>query len=266
VIGFAANVGFLFRELPYLERFAAASAAGFEAVEFAWPVVPAERVAAAIQATGLRVVLINVAAGDLDAGERGYANDPAATVRWRADVQAALRLADAVDCPTLNVLVGNQMSGTSLLDQFGCLRANLDWALPIAGRAGRALVVEMLNPIDTPRYLLTDPARTAAFIRAVDDPGFGLQFDTYHMGLVAPDVVEAFRELAPLVRHVQIADVPGRHEPGTGTLDWTGFFGALDDAAYSGAVGLEYVPLAGTTEGLGWIDRDEPSGVRRKRE
>ena len=250
----AVNVGFLFRELPYLERFTAARASGFDAVEFAWPTEPVDDVARAVGAAGLGAALINVAAGDLAAGERGHANDPAARDRWRADFEAAQRLADAVGCPALNVLAGNRVAGVPMIAQLDTLRANLDWALPRARDAGRILTLELLNPDDTPRYLLTDPARIRALLEAVGDPALRLQFDTYQFGRVVPDVTAAFREVAALVGHVQVGDVPDRHEPGTGSVEWLSFFAALDELGYAGAIGLEYDPRAGTFEGLGWIE------------
>jgi hydroxypyruvate isomerase len=250
---FAANVGFLFRERPYLERFAAARAAGFDAVEFAWPTVPAAAVEAAVRDAGLSVALLNVAAGDLDAGDRGHAADPAQRNRWRMDFEAAMRLADAVACPALHVLAGNRLDGVAVDLQLTCLRENLAWALPQARAAGRILTIELLNPFDTPRYLFTEPAALASFLTGFGDPALRLQFDTYHVGLVTGDVVAAFRDLSPFVGHIQVADVPGRHEPGTGTIDWAGFLGALDVAGYGGAVGLEYVPSGSTIDGLAWL-------------
>jgi hydroxypyruvate isomerase len=250
---FAANVGFLFRELPYLERFAAARAAGFDAVEFAWPTVPVAAVESAVRDAGLSVALLNVAAGDLDAGDRGHAADPAQRNRWRTDFEAAMRLADAVACPALHVLAGNRLDGVAVDAQLACLRENLAWALPLARAAGRILTIELLNPVDTPRYLFTEPVALTSFLSEFDDPALRLQFDTYHVGLVTGDVVSTFRELSGLVGHIQVADVPGRHEPGTGGIDWDGFFNALDAAGYGGAIGLEYVSSGSTTESLAWL-------------
>jgi hydroxypyruvate isomerase len=248
----AVNVGFLFRELPYLERFRAARDAGFEAVEFAWPLAPPAEVVSAVRAAGVRVVLLNVNAGDLEAGERGHANDPDARERWRNDFEEALRLAEVVDCPALNVLPGNRLDELALDVQLDCVRENLLWALPKARAAGRTLLLELLNPSDTPRYLLTKPADVVALLEEFDDPSLRLQFDAYHFGRVlgADRVPGAFRELAPLVGHVQVADAPGRHEPGTGTIDWPAFFRVVAETGYRGAIGLEYAPQAGTSEGL----------------
>ncbi len=252
---FAANVGFLYTEVPYKARFAAARADGFEAVEAAWPPIPPDEFAAAVARSRLRVALLNVAAGDLDAGERGHANDPSAVARWRADLGAALRLAEAVDCPTLNVLAGNRLAVVDEDAQLECLRGNLAWALPRAAREGRTLVVELLNPWDTPAYLVTDLAAATALVEPLVDAGLRLQLDTYHVGRLEPDVAGAFGRIASLVGHIQIADVPGRHEPGTGTIDWRAFFAAVASFGYDGAVGLEYRPRAGTSESLTWLPR-----------
>ena len=254
----AANVGFLFREFPYLARFRAARDAGFEAVEFAWPPVSPEDVVRAVRDAGVRVALLNAPAGDLDAGERGYANDPGAVDRWRTDFGAALRLAEELDCPVIHVLAGNRLGHVGMNHQFDCLRANLDFALAQARAAGRTLTLELLNPDDTPRYLFTDLGRLRALLEQVGDPALRLQFDTYHVERVTGDVVTAFRAAAPLVAHVQVADSPGRHEPGTGRIDFAGFFAELGASGYDGAIGLEYEPAGGTSRGLGWLEVTPP--------
>lgn len=252
---FAVNVGFLYPDQPFEARFAAARADGFEAVESAWPADPGA-FAGFVRAAGLRVALLNVAAGDLAAGERGHANDPAAVARWRDDVTAALRLAAKVDCPVLNVLAGNDVAGVSSDEQWTTLRSNLAWALRLASRQGRRLVVELLNPHDTPAYLITNPAAARALIEPLAAGGLRLQFDTYHAARIGLDVPTALRELAPLVGHVQVADAPGRHEPGTGAIDWRAFFAALAGSGYDGAVGLEYHPAAVAGAGLAWLPRE----------
>ncbi len=252
---FAVNVGFLYRELPLEGRFRAAREDGFEAVESAWPAEP-EVFARGVAEAGLRVALLNVAAGDLEAGERGHANDPGAIERWREDLLAALRLAGRVRCPTLNVLAGNDVAGVSAAEQWATLRSNLEWALPLAAGEGRRLVVEMLNPHDTPAYLVTDVATARELVEPLAEAGLRLQLDTYHAARIGLDAVAAFRELAPRVGHVQVADAPGRHEPGSGDIDWPSFFAALAAHGYDGAVGLEYHPATATREGLAWLPRE----------
>ncbi len=249
---FAVNIGFLYGELPYEARFEAARADGFEAVGSAWPADPAG-FAAGVRAAGLRVALLNVAAGDLDAGDRGHANDPGAVDRWRDDLLAALDLAARVGCRTLNVLAGNDVPGVPASGQWATLRANLAWALPLASSQGRRLVVEMLNPHDTPAYLVTDPDVARDLVEPLAPAGLRLQFDTYHAARIGLDVPAAFGAVAELVGHVQVADSPGRHQPGSGTIDWRAFFGALAASGYDGAVGLEYRPAGTTREGLAWL-------------
>ncbi|HYH92879.1 MAG TPA: TIM barrel protein [Candidatus Saccharimonadales bacterium] len=250
---FAANVGFLYADRPIEERPAAARADGFEAIESAWPIVVPERFASMVRDAGVRVALLNMAAGDLAAGERGYPNDPARIDRWRADLEDALRLAAAIDCPTINVLAGNRIGDVPEDAQWACLEANLAWALPLAQAAGRRLVVEVLNPRDTPDYLVSDLDVAAGLVEPHRAEGLGLQFDTYHVGVMGLDVVDAFRRRAHLVDHIQVADVPGRHEPGTGSIDWRGFFGVVLAGGYGGAIGLEYHPRGATSEGLAWL-------------
>ena len=252
---FAASVGFLYGELPYLDRFAAAREDGFDAIETTWPTVPTDAVIDAVRRAGLAVVLLNVREGDLTAGDRGHPNDPARIDEWRRDLDAALELAAAVGCPTVNVLAGNAIEGVTLADQLACLTANLGWALPRADERGIRLVVELLNAPEHPRYLARDLDATLGLISGHADGALGLQFDTYHVARNGLDVAGTFRRVADRVGHVQIADEPGRHEPGTGAIDWDGFFAALDETRYDGAVGLEYRPLAETSAGLAWLPR-----------
>ena len=265
----AVNVDFLFEELPYLERFLAVRAAGFDAVEFAWPDEPVEDVARAVKAAGLGVALIGVPAGAQAAGDVGDANDPAARDRWRLHFEAAMRLADELGCPTLSVLAGNRLAGVSMVIQLNTFRDNLAWALPRAAAAGRTLTLELLNPDDAPRYLLTDPVGSARCSRRSAIRRLRLQFDTYQFGRMVPDVAASFRELAPFVGHVDLADVPDRHEPGTGAIEWAAFFAALADSGYDGSIGLRYEPSAGTFEGLagsrttGSSARSRPDGAER---
>jgi len=256
-ISFAANVGFLFTEVAFDDRFSAASRAGFTTVEFPWPPATPNAVVAAAADSGVGVVQLNMAAGDLAAGERGWPNDPARRGQWREAFGEALALAARLDCPAVNVLAGNRVAGCELAEQQACLRDNLVWALPIARRQGRMLLLEVLNDRDTPAYLLTRLDDAADLIRRIGDPGLRLQFDSYHVGrLYGPEAVaRRFTEVAPLVGHVQVADVPGRHEPGTGRIDFAAFFAELRRAGYRGAVAAEYVPQASTTAGLGWLGR-----------
>lgn len=253
---FAASVAFLYPHLAYLERFAAARADGFDAVETTWPLVDAADVVDAVRRADLRVVLLNVREGDLAGGDRGHPNDPGRIDEWRADLDRALDLAAALGCPTLNVLAGNRVDGVAVRQQAACLTGNLAWAMQRASAAGVELVVELLNAPEHPRYLARDLRATLELLGPDRADGLGLQFDTYHVAMNGLDIVETFREVGGLVGHVQVADVPGRHEPGTGSLDWDAFFTAVDETGYGGFVGLEYRPRADTSEGLAWLARE----------
>lgn len=244
---FAANVAWLFTEHAWLDRFAAARDAGFAAVEFPWPEDPGAT-AVAVRATGLRVALLNMDAGDLAAGERGWPNDPSRVDQWRTAFADALELAGDVDCPTINVLAGNRLTGMSDDEQLECLEGNLRWALPRAADARVTLVTELLNRQENPKYLLVTIDDAGPLLRTLAPMGWRLQIDTWHLGMTAPDVAAAIQRVQPHIGHVQVADVPGRHEPGTGSLDWRAIGKAL--AGYDGAIGLEYVPSAGTLDGL----------------
>jgi hydroxypyruvate isomerase len=245
---FAANVAWLFAEEPWLDRFGAAADAGFVRVEFPWPDDPAAT-AHAVRTAGLGVAMLNMPAGDLAAGERGWPNDPDRTAEWRDAFREALELAGDVGCPTVNVLAGNRVGGATQAAQLERLEENLRWALAAAADAGVMLVTELLNRRENPEYLLPTLDAAAALLERLGPLGWRLQLDTHHLGLTVDDVPEAIRAAAGHIGHVQVADVPGRHEPGTGSLDWTAIGAALDDAGYRGPIGLEYRPLTGIIDG-----------------
>lgn len=245
----AANVAWLFTEHPWLDRFEAARDAGFAMVEFPWPDDPAAT-ADAVRAAGVRVAMLNAPAGDLAAGERGWPNDPARVDEWRSALADAIELATDLRCPSVNVLAGNSVAGVSRDEQLGCLEENLRWALPRAADAGVTLVTELLNRQENPDYLLVSLDEAEPLLARLAPLGWRLQLDTYHLGLTVPDVAAAIRRAGSRIGHVQVADIPGRNEPGTGALDWEAIADALDDADYAGSIGLEYRPRSGTLEGL----------------
>jgi hydroxypyruvate isomerase len=248
---FAANVAWLFADRPWVDRFAAAADAGFARVEFPWPDDPTAT-ADAVRAAGLAVALLNMPAGDLDAGERGWPNDADRADEWRGAFLTALELAAAVGCPTVNVLAGNDTRAASRERQLTCLEENLRWALTGAAEAGVTLVTELLNRRENPDYLLATLDDAAQLLDRIGPLGWKLQLDTHHLGLSVDDVAAAIRSAAGHIGHVQVADVPGRHEPGTGSLDWPAIGAALRDAGYGGPIGLEYRPLTRVVDGS-WL-------------
>lgn len=252
---FAVNVAFLFREQPYLRRFEAAAAAGFAAVETPWPDEDPHRVTSAIRAAGTQLVQLNVHAGDLQAGERGYANDPHRVKEWRRAVDHALEWASGLGRPALNLLAGNRLPGLDPATQWRTLEENLAWALDRVAGTGFRLLVELLNDRDTPRYLVTDLRQAAELVGGFQRPELRLQFDTYHVATMAGELAPGFASVGGLVGHVQLADVPGRHEPGSGDADLLGFLEALLTSGYDRYISLEYVPSGGTAASLTWLPR-----------
>lgn len=252
---FAANVAWLFNDLPWTDRFAAARSAGFTAVEFPWPDQPAAT-AEAVRSAGLRVAMLNMPAGDLAAGERGWPNDPSRVEEWRSALRTALELAGELGCRTVNVLAGNAVADIPREAQIANLEQNLRWALPIAADAGTTLVSEVLNAEENPVYLLATVDDAEPLRARLEPLGWRLQLDTYHLGIGEPDVPAAIARAGSAIGHVQVADVPGRHEPGTGGLDWRAIGTALAEARYAGHIGLEYRPLSG----LDWIERSPMVG------
>jgi hydroxypyruvate isomerase len=246
---FAANVAWLFTELPWHDRFKAAREAGFARVEFPWPDDPVATADAA-RAAGVAVAMLNMPAGDLAAGERGWPNDPGRVREWRSALHAAFELADATGCRVINVLAGTALPGVSDAAQLQCLEANLRHALAEARARGVTLVTELLNREENPDYLLVTVDDAEPLLERLAPRGWRLQLDTYHLGLTDHDVAGAIRRSGRHIGHVQLADVPGRHEPGTGELDWTAIAAALDEVGYRATIGLEYRPEVG----LDWID------------
>jgi hydroxypyruvate isomerase len=249
----AGNLGFLFDGVEWAARPAAARDAGLRFVEFPWPPDP-DGLAVALAAAGVRPVLVNVAAGDLAAGDRGFGHLPGRVGEWRDALDAALAFAVRTGCPILNVLAGiaqpdragsgspDRVGGGPVGEQRRCLSANLRWAGPRAAAVGVRLVVEACNATDSPGYLAPRVADVVELLDAAGTPEVGVQVDTYHCGMSGDDPVEWVRRLGARLGHVQLADHPGRHEPGTGRLDLAGVLAALRETGYAGAVGLEYVP------------------------
>ncbi len=252
---FAANLSILWPELPLPERFERAALAGFGAVELWWPgAADAESVPGLAARWNLRVVLLNFDGGDTAAGERGLAADPGRREHLRDHVPAALRIARACGCPRLNLLIGLRQERYSLDQQLACARDNVAWAADLAARAGRQIMIEAVNPADNGPYLLTTTAAAAGFIGQVARDNVRLQYDVYHMQRTEGDLCATLDAYWPLIGHIQIADVPGRHEPGTGEINYPFVLDHIARKGYQGAVSLEYRPSTGRAEdSFGWL-------------
>ena len=251
---FAANLTTLFNESPFLERFAAARRAGFEAVEFVSPYEhPPEILARAVRAEGLAVSVFNMPAGDWAAGDRGMACDPRRTAEFREGVGRAVEYAHALGCGQVHAMAGLRPGGLPEEALRAAYLENLRFAGRELDRHGLRLLVEAINDRDMPGYFLTTSRQAFDLMAEAGVPNLFFQFDVYHLHIMEGDLARTLEDHLDRIGHVQIADAPGRHEPGTGEIDWRSLFRHLDRIGYRGWVGCEYRPLAGTEAGLGWM-------------
>ena len=248
---FAANLSLLFTELPLLDRFAAARAAGFAACEMQFPYAePKETLAARRAEAGLPLVLHNLPPGDWAAGERGIAIFPERIAEFRDGVARAIDYAGALGCRQINCLAGLAPPGAERARLRATLSENLAYAADALGEAGIRLLIEPINDRDMPGFFLNRLTEAAAVIEAVGSDNLFIQADLYHMAMMGEDPAESLAAHRDRIAHVQIADAPGRHEPGTGTIDFPAAFAALDRLGYDGFIGCEYLPASTVEDGL----------------
>jgi hydroxypyruvate isomerase len=254
---FAANLSMLWPELDVYDRFRAAADAGFSRVEILFVhALDLSRVERLLEDCGLELVLFDPAPGDWEAGERGLACNPARQDEFQRTLHQALETAQTLGVRRLNVLTGIPLEGVSEAAAHATIVDNLGWAAPLAEERGVDLLVENINTTDFPGYYVNTVERAADIVSAVGHANLRVQFDQYHVGMMGADARALIRKYAALVGHVQIADVPGRHEPGTGQQPIREFLADLDALAYQGAVGLEYRPSGPTETALDWLPRD----------
>ena len=262
------NVSILLTELPLLRRPQAAADLGFSAIECWWPfadVVPADRevdaFAAAVCDAGVHLVALNAYGGDLSAGERGLASLPGRESEFRDNLDVAVGLAGRLGCPALHVLHGNR-DGTDPARQDELAVGHLALAVGSAATVGTAVLVEALSGVE--RYPLRTASDVVRLLDRVDQeggaPGARMLCDVHHLAVNGDDPVQVVRRHAARIGHVQVADVPGRHQPGTGVLDLAGCVDALREVGYAGWVGLEYVPLGPSAASFDWLPRAGRAG------
>ena len=266
---FAANLSFLYPELPFLERFEAAARDGFAAVEYLFPYLwRAHELAARLQHNGLQQVLFNAppAGDDLatvnaawDAGERGLLCLDGRQAEFRFTLQLALDYAGALQCPRVHVMAGRVPKGVAPQALLETVADNLRWACGQAAQQGVTLMIEPINQRDMPGYFLHRQNQAHALLDAVGSPHLQVQMDLYHCQISEGDVATKLRHYLPAGRvgHIQIAGVPERHEPGSGELNYAYLLALIDELGFSGWVGCEYHPrlgaqVGGTTAGLAW--------------
>ncbi|VIO65135.1 Hydroxypyruvate isomerase [Bradyrhizobium ivorense] len=250
---FAANLTMLFNELPFRERFAAAKAAGFNAVEYLFPYDHDKAMLREeLNRYQLTQVLHNLPAGNWGAGERGIAILRDRVDEFRDGVATAIDYAEALDCKQLNCLVGIAPPEADPAELNEVLVSNLRFAADALGRHGIKLLIEPINTIDIPRFFLNRTEQAARLIAEVGAPNLFIQYDIYHMQIMEGDLARTLQTHLDRIAHVQLADNPGRHEPGTGEINYSYLFKHLDSLGYSGWIGCEYKPRTTTVESLGW--------------
>ena len=259
---FSANVSILFKEVPFLERFGRAAEAGFSVVEFWWP--SDERTFGgreAVKDAGLEVALFNFDAGDMATGDRGLVSDPEREGQFRENVPVALELAQTLGCRRMNALVGHEIPGMDREEQLALARENVRFAAGEAEAAGVEVLIEAVNTFENGPYLLYTTRQAVEFVQGVGMENVRIQHDFYHMQRMEGNLVANLREHIGSIGHVQIADSPGRGEPGTGEIHYPYVLGELERLGYDGHVGLEYNPTTDTTEeSLDWLPRELRGG------
>jgi hydroxypyruvate isomerase len=253
MLRFAANLATLFNEVEFLERFAAAARAGFRGVEFLFPYghdkeVLGER----LESNDLVQVLHNLPAGNWEAGERGIACHPDRRGEFREGVGAAIDYATALSCRQVNCLAGIAPAGAPAEELRETLVANLRFAASELQKAGILLLIEPVNTKDIPGFFLSRLADARAIIEELGSDNLRLQYDIYHAQIMEGDLARSLESNLDLLGHVQLADNPGRHEPGTGEINFPFLFRHLERIGYRGWIGCEYEPLGTTHEGLEW--------------
>ncbi len=253
---FAANLSLLFTEQPFLDRFEHAARAGFKAVEFLFPYEwEAAEIRSRLDAHGLQLVLHNLPPGDWNAGERGMACHPGREAEFRASVAQGIAYAQALGVGQLNCLSGMKPAGVGDELLRRTLVDNLRHAAAEFKRAGLKLLIEPINHFDMPGFYLNRSDQAVALLDEVGADNAFVQYDIYHAQRMEGELAATMEKLLPRIAHMQLADNPGRHEPGSGEIHYDFLFAHLDRIGYTGWIGCEYRPASGTEAGLGWIRR-----------
>lgn len=250
---FSINVSMMLGEYDFLDRFQAAADLGFAGVDIQFPYDHSpENVASAAFSAGMEVVLINVPAGDLMTGGDGLACVPGRETEFAAALETARTYARELGCDRVNVLSGRVPAGVDVEHATATLVDNLKRAGDVFAPEGVTVMIEPCNTRDVPRYLVSRTMQAVAILDAAERDNLAIQFDFYHRQMMEGDLIAGFRQALPRIAHVQFADVPGRHEPGTGEIAFARVFDAIDASGYGGWVGAEYRPSGTTAASLGW--------------
>ncbi|MGQ9365047.1 hydroxypyruvate isomerase [Azospirillum sp. ST 5-10] len=253
MVKFAANLSMLYTDIDFLDRFDAAAKDGFTGVEYLFPYAFAkDALVERLQRNKLTQVLHNLPAGDWDKGERGIACLPDRVGEFQDGVGRAIEYATALGCTQVNCLAGKTPEGAGDAAARTFVD-NLTFAAAKLKEAGIRLLMEPINTRDIPGFHLTTTAQAERVLEAVGSDNLFIQYDVYHMQIMEGDLIPTMKRLLPRIAHIQIADNPGRNEPGTGEINYPNVFAAIDAMGYEGWIGAEYKPAAGTSAGLGWF-------------
>ena len=253
---FAANLTFMFNELPFLDRFEAAAKGGFKAVEYMSPYeFQVEELKERLDQFGLVQVLHNLPVADWAAGGRGLLIFPERMDEFREGVAQAGDYAAALGCKMINCLSGVAPEGRGVKELHGCAVENLKFAADALGQRGIRLLIEPINHYDIPRFFLNTVEQAAAIIEEAGSDNLFIQYDLYHQQRTRGELIATFVKHKHRIAHIQLADNPGRNEPGTGEINFANVFPALEAAGYDGWIGCEYKPKGATVDGLGWLKK-----------
>ena len=256
-IAYAPNVSWLFPELPFALRLKAVADLGFEAIEFGFPShADLDALDACRQEHGLRIVLFNQDVPVWDAANRGYLVDPRRRTEFERTLDQALSIAGQLGVEKIMLPAGVELPDTARGAQRECMLKNLRAAAPLAADAAVLLTIEVLNPQDNPGYFLTSSAEAIDVVRQVNHPNVRFQMDTYHLQRLEGRLLETLQANIEWIGHLQFADEPGRHEPGTGAIDFAALEAAAEALGYNGYIGLEYIPHAPGAEALAWVPQE----------
>ncbi|MDK2821648.1 MAG: hydroxypyruvate isomerase [Clostridia bacterium] len=255
MLNFDANLTMLFTELPFLERFEVAKKAGFSSVEFQFPYdFDCTEIEQTVKRLGLNITLFNLPAGNWGAGDRGIAADPSRIDEFRKGVATARQWAQRLGCQRLNCLVGLRLPEYTEEEQWKVVQENLAYAAEQLAKDNIMLLMEPLNTYDVPGFLISTTQQAEKLLNLVGAPNLRIQYDVYHMQRMEGELIGTLKQLGNKVGHIQIADNPGRHQPGTGEINYKYVLESIDSMGYKGYIGLEYIPHPNTETSLKWLE------------
>ena len=256
---YAANLSLMFAEYDVMDRFKKAAEAGFTHVEMLFPFhFDLDQIERELKENGQTMILFDTDAGDFAGGDRGYLCHPDKKEQFYQSVKDAIAIAPRLGTKLLNALAGKVPPGVSFEEARATVVENLKRAAPLAEDAGIVLMSEGLNSVQTPGYFLDNSKLGFEIVDEVGSPAVKFQYDVYHMQIMEGNLIDTIKANLSKIAHIQIADVPGRHEPGTGEINYPNVLKAIDESGYDGYVALEYVPAGGTVEGLdAWLPREQ---------